>query len=334
MSASDSLSPQAFGYGNRREVGLIAIRALFACAFIIVPAQIITYFNIVGILSYLGQDETSIELAFEWYKIFLVSLPFTLIYTIAWKFLAAQEIMIPLVVVSAVSSFLILPMILDKLLSNMGFIGSSFANVIYQIVMAFTLMVYLMIAKPYYENTWPGLGAWREALSWEPFWTYLRLGLGGLLPIAEWWFWECIYLIAGTMGVVPLNVHTVAATVIQLGFQIPFGIGAALTIRLGNTLPNNVQKAKTLVIGCYIFTAFLMAIICSLIYAYRFKVYSLFTTDEDVIQVSMLHVIGILIIIVFYSLSTFIRLTCLHSRDAKKFGFLLFWASLQCLSLL
>lgn len=183
LSASDTLSPQAFGCGNEREVGLIAVRAFFAVMIIVTPIQICTYIGMKPLLTLLGEDESSIELAFQWYSIYLLSVPFYLLYQIIWKFLAAQEIMAPLTWVTAIATFGFLPLTLELCLSTMGFIGSSIANVIYQIVQVTMLIVYLKVAQPYYKKTWPGLSAWREAISWQPFWSFLRLGLGGILTV-------------------------------------------------------------------------------------------------------------------------------------------------------
>lgn len=93
------------------------------------------------------------------------------------------------------------------------------------------------------------------------------------------------------MGIVSLNVHTIAATAIMVTFQIPVGIGAALNVRLGANISKNISLSKHLVLGTYLVTAILMSILCFFMYFFRFMIYSLFTTDEAVIEVSFNRIV-------------------------------------------
>ena len=104
------------------------------------------------------------------------------------------------------------------------------------------------------------------------------------LPLQEWWYWEVLSLLVGTLGVLPLSVHTVPTQVLTVAFMIPLGIGIALSIRLGATLPRNVKRAQQLVMGCALVSTMLFSIMTMLMYTYRNFIFQLFTMEPDVLD--------------------------------------------------
>jgi Na+-driven multidrug efflux pump len=88
----------------------------------------------------------------------------------------------------------------------------------------------------------------------------------------------------GTFGVLPLSVHTVPTQVLTVAFMIAYGIGVALSIRLGATLSHNVKRAQQLVMGCSLVSTVLFAIMTILMYTYRNFIFHLFTTEPDVLD--------------------------------------------------
>lgn len=180
-SASDTLSPQAFGAGNYKEVGLLAMRGFVGSLFLIVPTNIVLAMYMKDILVWVGEDEVTSALAARWYKIYMFGLPFYALYNVTWKFLSAQEIMAPLLVVLVATCGIVLPLALDRLVPWLGFIGSAIAILIYQASQAGLLLLYLSYKQPHNPMTWPGLHLWREALAPKPFLAFLRLGAGGMV---------------------------------------------------------------------------------------------------------------------------------------------------------
>jgi Na+-driven multidrug efflux pump len=67
------------------------------------------------VLVALGQDEEAATYASDWYRVFVWSLPFCVIYNTTWKFLLAQQIMRPMIIVSMLSCTIILPCGLELL---------------------------------------------------------------------------------------------------------------------------------------------------------------------------------------------------------------------------
>jgi MATE family multidrug resistance protein len=282
-SASDTLSPQAFGAGNFQEVGLLAIRGFAGAMMLVIPINLLLILFMDKFLMAIGQDEEPARLASQWYQIYALALPFFALYNITWKFLSSQEIMVPLVVVLALT-LMMLPFWLDGLVTAYGFVGSALAILIYQVSQVCLLMTYLWWHKPHQEGTWPGIGAWRLALEWKPLRAYLSLGMGGILSASEWIYWEILGLMVGTLGKLPLAVHTVPTQVLSMAFMIPLGIGMALSIRLGQTLPRSVKRAKQLVAWTLGSTCVLVTMMSAGMYLLRFRIYHIFTNEQDVLD--------------------------------------------------
>lgn len=320
FSASDTLSPQAFGAGNYKEVGLLAIRGFVASLLLIIPINLVLALNMKNILIWVGEDEVTSALAAQWYRIYMCGLPFYAFYNVTWKFLSAQEIMTPLIVVLIATCGIVLPVALDRLVPLLGFIGSAFAILIYQASQAGFLLLYLIYWQPHNRMTWPGLKFWREALAWHQFALFFKLGAGGMLASSEWLYWETLSLLVGTLGVLPLSVHTVPTQVLTVSFMIPIGIGVALSIRLGATLPRNVKRAQQLAVTCGLFSTCLFAIMSVFLWTCRARIYRLFTTEQDVLEVST-HYSFIVCLSCDTSQADAPFLVCvLLSRVAKKYG--------------
>ena len=282
-SASDTLSPQAFGAGNYKEVGLIAIRGFVGSMLILTPINAFLFFSMEDLLLMFGEADEPSRLAAQWYRVFTFALPFYALYMALWKFLSSQEILMPVVLAMVVSTGIVLPLSLYLLVPTYGFMGSAFAILIFQVFEPLFLLAYLALFKPYHPDTWSGLSHWREALAWEPFKTYMQLGFGGMLAGGEWVWWEFISLIIGKLGVVPLSAHTIPTQFLSVGYSIPLGIGTALAIRLGSLLPVNVPRAKQLVLWSFVATIALFAILSCMMYTLRSSIFAIFTKDPLVL---------------------------------------------------
>jgi Na+-driven multidrug efflux pump len=183
-SASDTLSPQAFGAGNYREVGLVALRGFVASFCVVVPVCSLLSFRMESLLVGLGEDPAASRYAHQWYRVYIWSLPFYVLYVVTWKFLSAQNVMLPLVLASAVSCAVVLPVALELLAGYLGFVGSALAIVVFQASQAGIALGYVALRRPQHPGTWPGIfdpSVWRDVLHWEPFRVFFYLGLGGIV---------------------------------------------------------------------------------------------------------------------------------------------------------
>jgi multidrug resistance protein, MATE family len=173
-SASDTLSPQAYGAGNMSEVGYLAIRGFAASMLIVLPIALLLIFYMKNILVYVGEDVESVTHAWRWYQIDAIAIPFYSLYQVTMKFLSAQNQMTPLVVCSILSTCIVLPISLWFFGGVFGFLGTAIAMVIYQVFQSISLLVYLWWFSPHDPETWPGFRqGWTHAIQWKPFIYYM-----------------------------------------------------------------------------------------------------------------------------------------------------------------
>eukprot|EP00521_Asterionellopsis_glacialis_P017789 CAMPEP_0195302134 /NCGR_PEP_ID=MMETSP0707-20130614/30534_1 /TAXON_ID=33640 /ORGANISM="Asterionellopsis glacialis, Strain CCMP134" /LENGTH=499 /DNA_ID=CAMNT_0040365297 /DNA_START=158 /DNA_END=1657 /DNA_ORIENTATION=- len=286
FTASDTLSAQAYGADNFRSVGLIAVRGFIASMLVLAPLTLLLCLKMHKFLIIIGEEDAPSHLAVEWFRIYAISVPFYAVFQIIWKFLSAQGVMRPIVYVCLLCTGVILPLALEVLIPILGFKGSAWAMVIYNVSQPCLLILYLAWRHPHHPGTWPGFskGFLGEAFELKQLKLYLLLGIGGIFSVAEWWFWEVISLLVGTFGIVPLSVHTVPAQVITVACMIPIGMGIALAIRIGASLPRSVKVAKAIVFWTYMGGTVIFSLLTLLMWILRQQIFAFFTHDQNVID--------------------------------------------------
>jgi hypothetical protein len=192
LSASDTLSPRAFGAGNHKEVGLIAMRGFIGSLCILVPTNLLLVPYLEPLLIHFGQDPEAAVHASQWYQIYVFALPFYALYNVTWKFLSAQNIMNPLLYVCLFTCLIVLPLLLEFFTAAFGFLGSAIAFTLFQASQAILLILYLWWNQPHVAATWPGIHCWREAMEYKRMKEFFSLAAGGMLAQSEWVYWEAI----------------------------------------------------------------------------------------------------------------------------------------------
>ena len=271
MFNSDTLTPQAFGAKNYRQVGLLAIRGYVVTIVVMVPVMGILYLSADWILIHLGQNVQASQYAQQFLGIQSLCFPFYCLFMILWKFLSAQHILRPLVISSLLSMLVVLPLSLQLLSWWLGFLGAAVAITLYYAFQSLCILTLVMYTQrqgrrrrqglpsssssdhdwttsgEYHPETWPGLSAWREALDWKPVRTYVSLGLGAMLAYLWWVYWEGLSLLVGTLGIAPLSAHTIPSRCLALAYLLPLGMGLALSIRLGHKISAATTSTSTVI---------------------------------------------------------------------------------------
>jgi MATE family multidrug resistance protein len=286
LTAADTLMPRAFGTGQYEEVGRIAIRGTVVCLCLLLP-PIIPLCGYGGwILETLGQDPDASQLAETWIRVYFLGVFPNLGFRILLRFLLCQHQPWPMVISSAVPCFLVHPILLRHLVPTMGLEGSALAIVLTQWISLFLLIAILVVKPMHKSETWPGL-SWlyvKEALAVGPSLKFLHLSVGGIMSMNEWWFFEIMCFVAGSFGVIPLCVHTIAYNLVPLLFMIPLGILIGLTVRMGHVIVENPKHAKQMACWCMGLTAGIGAVVATLLHVFRYQIIATFTSDEEVIE--------------------------------------------------
>ena len=282
LTAADTLMPRAFAAKQYSEVARLSIRAFcIGCGLLVVPIVPLC-FMLGRFLESLGQDSEASYLAQAWIRVyFLGALP-NLAFRVIMRFLLAQQRPWPLVLASFIPAIFIHPFILPPLVSRVGLVGSAWSIVLVQWMTIILLLTYLRVHPAYVCETWPGISRplIEKSLQWRQLGQFLRLSIGGILSMNEWWFFEIMCFVAGSFGVVSLDAHTVAYNLVPLLFMLPLGVSIGLSVRMGHVIADEAQRARSIAIWCIALITCLGAIVSYALHFFRYQVILIFTNDE------------------------------------------------------
>lgn len=284
LSAADTLMPRAFGTKRYDQVGILTIQSFVVC-FLVLFIPIVPLLAAVDwIFQKLGQDPIAANLAAQWIRVYILGVPFVLLFRVIQRFLASQHVVWPMVYGAIFGCVVVQPVLLKVLIPALGFQGSAVAIVVTQVTQVGAVLLYLWWRPVYKPETWCGLSwhAIREALQIKPMLKFLQLSLGGVLALSEWWFWEVVCMLAGHMGVIPLCVHTIAYNLVPICFMVPLGISIGLSVRMGHVLAEDVRKAKLLAASCMGVTIVFALTLAFFLWHFQDPIMALFTNDDEV----------------------------------------------------
>ncbi|KAF5362798.1 hypothetical protein D9757_011004 [Collybiopsis confluens] len=114
--------------------------------------------------------------------------------------------------------------------------------------------------------------------------TLLTLGLGGVGQTAsEWWAWELVGLASSLLGPTALASQSVLLVSCSTSYQVPFALGVATSVRIGQLLGlGRPRSAKLAAHAAILLGLGLSLIFSSIFWIYRKKWGYLFNNDEDV----------------------------------------------------
>jgi len=288
FGAIDTLSPQAFARGEYAEVGYLMIRGTLASIVFLIPINIILVVYMQDLLIALGEDAEAAHVAQAWYRVFVWSLPCSIVYQAVCKFLTVQRIMVPVIVVSLVSTACIIPT-LHVCCAYYGYLGTALAYDVNWLGQALLLGGYVVYAQPHDPRTWPvgGEGGGYTRLLTQAVGdgtkvrAFVWLGFGGMLSQCEWVFWEALGLVVGKLGIVAMSVHTIPNQIVMNVSTIPISFGIALAVRLGLSFPSSVRRTQHIAVIVTAMSMLVFAILSILLYLYRDFFIEIFVNKDD-----------------------------------------------------
>jgi len=168
---------------------------------------------------------------------------------------------------------------------GLGFIGAPIACSLTRIIQLLTLL-WIVYVKKLHWKSWEGIIHFRECIKWRGIVEFLKLGIPGMfMDVLDIWVFESIVIPAGILGDNHLAAHSVILSLYLITFMIPLGIGIGGSVRVGMGLGSgNPRRAK---LSCAI-TVFMSVLVqttlCVIIFALRYKIGYLYTSDERVID--------------------------------------------------
>jgi MATE family multidrug resistance protein len=161
-----------------------------------------------------------------------------------------------------------------------GFVGAPIAVAITENLLPILLFLYVRFIDGY--QCWGGFD--RRALkNWTPM---IKLALPGLIMVlAEFLAFEVLTLSSSWLGSTDLAAQSVLGSVTGLTFQIPFPMSVAASTRIANligaTLAVPAKTAAKVAVVAAVFVGFFNLFLLSV---FRHQIASLFTPDQDVID--------------------------------------------------
>ena len=191
LSAADTLMPRAVGTGNLEEVGKLAIRGFVASLLVLFIPLVLLVTAMDSIYLGLQQNPLASDIASQWLRIYVLGVPFVLLFRVLQRFLGCQKIVWPMGISAAAGAFVFHPILLKIFVPRYGFLGSAVAIVTTQTLQIAMALAFLRFRPLHDPRTWQGLSwsAVKEAVEIGAMLSFLRLSLGGVLSFSEWWFW-------------------------------------------------------------------------------------------------------------------------------------------------
>ncbi|XP_077168624.1 multidrug and toxin extrusion protein 2-like isoform X2 [Paroedura picta] len=278
-SACDTLISQTYGGKNMKRVGIILQRGVLILLLCCFPCWAI-FINTEQFLLLIRQDPEVSRLTQVYVMIFIPALPATFIYQLETRYLQNQRIIWPEVlcgtagnIVNLIANYVFLYEL------EMGVRGSAWANTIAQYSQAIVLFLYIRWKKLHVE-TWGGwsVGCLQE---WDDF---MALALPGMfMTCLAWWMFEIGSFLIGLLSVVELSAQSIIYEVSTVVFMIPYGIGTAASVLVGNALgAGNEEEAKRTCVVTYLCTVGFALLMNVVLIAAKDVLAYVFTSDEEI----------------------------------------------------
>ncbi|TWS00831.1 MATE family efflux transporter [Pseudomonas saxonica] len=186
----------------------------------------------------------------------------------------------------------------------MGGVGCGWATAIVMWFMALGMVVWTFrgaiyqSSKVYSHFEWP---------QWAVIKRLLNVGLPiGIAVFAESSIFAVIALLIGSLGATVVAGHQIALNFSSLVFMIPYSLGMAITVRVGQALGRGQPREARFVAGAGMGTALVWACIsASLIVLLRGQIATVYTADPKVIEVASM----LLMFAALYQFSDVIQVT-------------------------
>ncbi|ETN39867.1 uncharacterized protein HMPREF1541_06093 [Cyphellophora europaea CBS 101466] len=230
-TALDTLCSQAYGSGQRHELGLHLQRCLLLELVCFVPISVI-WLNAETIMLWLRQDPDLARLCGSFLRFYWWGAPGYAIFEALKRFQQAQNIF-------HASTYVLLITAPLNIACNYTFVWSSRFGIGFQgspiaTAMSFNLMALLLALYVRFVDGYQCFGGFstKALKDWKPM---LKLAGPGIIMIcSEWWAVEAMAMAASYLGTVSLAAHSIIQTTANLSFQIPFSASAVVAARIGN----------------------------------------------------------------------------------------------------
>ncbi|KAJ3975025.1 mate-domain-containing protein [Lentinula raphanica] len=280
--ALDTVLPGVWGAIDSRLFGLWCQRMAVLYLLLLVPMLCI-WLNAEKVLVLLRQDKEVARLAGRYLAMLAFGLPAFSFNTIAKRYFQAQGLFsIPTKIGTIVAGTNVLLTGALAPYLHLGFDGAPLATSISYNLVALGRLRQFCDNKM--RPAWHPLSM--RALHPTGLGTLLTLGLGGVGQTAsEWWAWELVGLAASLLGPTALAAQSVLLVSCSTTYQVPFALGVATSVRIGQLL--GLARPRLAKLAAH--AALLLGLALSLVFSAIFWIWRkrwayVFNDDEDVAE--------------------------------------------------
>ena len=284
-TAMDTLLSQAFGARKLIAYGVNAQTGLLVLMLITLPFMQLLYVAEPLLLA-ARMDVELAKSAGRFCRLLIPGVVPFFAFTALSKFLQAQDILNPAVVIAAVAN--VANLLLNYLLIyriGLGFDGAPLATSICRWLQLVLICAYLFARRHTLAPSLPPL-----RVEWRALPTrcrqFLQLGLPGAAMLAfEAWFFEVATYLASFLGTASLDAHVVMLNICSFTFlSVPFALGIAASIRVRQSLgAGRAEEASATARATIVLVVVVMSSLAVLKVAFRSVLGYLFTTDPEVV---------------------------------------------------
>ena len=289
LLATTAKVAQRFGAGQQQEIGALVRQALWLALFVGIIAAVLL-FNARFVLQWMKVEPSLSELTMSYLQPVAMAFPAIALYHVLRCFSDGLGRTRPSMVLGLLGLAVNIPanyaLIYGKFgLPELGAAGCGWATLL---VMVLTLLAMLWWVRraPCYQSS--AIFARFEWPQWSELKNLLSIGLPiGISVFAESSIFAVIALLIGSLGADVVAGHQIALNFSSLVFMIPYSLGMAVTVRVGQALGRSQPRDARFSAGLGMVTALLYAgASASCIYLLREPIASLYTQDPNVIAVA------------------------------------------------
>ncbi|KAL3686045.1 hypothetical protein R1sor_004067 [Riccia sorocarpa] len=233
-SGLETLCGQAYGAKEYRLTGIFLQRAMFVLTLIGIPISFV-WWKMGPILVYIGQDPTISEGAQEYIRFLIPTLfAYALLQPLV-KFLQTQSAVKAMAVFSAITLAIHVPLCYLVIYTlGFGFRGAAIVTGISQWINVLFLSSYVIFSSTF-SKTWTGFST--EAF--QDIYSFFKVAFPSAVMIClEFWCFDFLILISGLLPNPELETSSLSVCLNSVAwfYMIPFGLSAAASTRVSNTL--------------------------------------------------------------------------------------------------
>ncbi|KAL1887182.1 ethionine resistance protein [Sporothrix stenoceras] len=279
-TALDTLASAAYMGSDKAYTGILLQRAVLVLTLFYLPVAVVWIFSDRLFLA-LGQDATVARDACRFLTHLIPGALGYIYFEIVKKYLQAQGILNAgtyVLLITSPLSALLNYLFIHK--AGMGVMGAPIATGIGYWLSLAGLVLYAKYVQG--SACWAGWD--RRCL--QNLGVFARIAFLGFIHLGtEFWAFEIVALVAGRLGNLSLASQSILMTADQVLVTIPFGIGVATSVRVGNALGlRDKTAAQRSANTALLLSVCVAACLMAMLFATRYKLAGLLTPDAEVIR--------------------------------------------------